>query len=166
MAKTVHSSPKVCSTSLLHSCNWKVVGQPVTTLPRLSDTPWSGVDSSGQWNRDRSHKWYLKSGTWAPPSQQLSTNFSSFSWLQRRQSPGWFDKHPLTWVPEWTHGLGPSRVHTRAYQMALVVRNLPASAGDARDLGLTPGVGRSPGEGNGNPLQYSCLGNPMERGAW
>ena len=44
-----------------------------------------------------------------------------------------------------------------------VVKNLPASAGDA---GSIPGLGRSPGEGNGNPLQYSCLENPMERGAW
>ena len=39
-------------------------------------------------------------------------------------------------------------------------------AGDARDLGLIPGSERSPGEGNGTPLQYSCLGNPMDRGAW
>ena len=44
-----------------------------------------------------------------------------------------------------------------------VVKNLPASAGH---LGLIPGSGRSLGEGNGNPLQYSCLGNPMSRGAW
>ena len=40
------------------------------------------------------------------------------------------------------------------------------SACNAGDLGLTPGLGRSPGEGNGNPLQYSCLENPMDRGAW
>ena len=40
------------------------------------------------------------------------------------------------------------------------------SACNAGDLGSTPGLGRSPGEGNGNPLQYSCLGNPMHRGAW
>ena len=39
-------------------------------------------------------------------------------------------------------------------------------AGDVRDVGSIPGLGRSPGEGNGNPLKYSCLGNPMERGAW
>ena len=43
-----------------------------------------------------------------------------------------------------------------------VVKNPPANAGDA---GLIPGLGRSPGEGNGNPLQYCCLGNPMDRGA-
>ena len=50
-----------------------------------------------------------------------------------------------------------------ASQVALVVKNLPASAGDIRDSGSIPGSGRSPGEGNGNPLQYSCLGNPMDR---
>ena len=50
--------------------------------------------------------------------------------------------------------------------MVLVVKNLPASAGDLRDSGLNPGSGRSPGEGNGKPLQYSCLENPMDRGAW
>ena len=44
-----------------------------------------------------------------------------------------------------------------------VVKNPPANAGDA---GSIPGPGRSPGEGNGNVLQYSCLGNPMDRGAW
>ena len=44
-----------------------------------------------------------------------------------------------------------------------MVKNPPANAGD---VGLTLGLGRSPGERNGNPLQYSCLGNPMDRGAW
>ena len=44
-----------------------------------------------------------------------------------------------------------------------VIKNLPAKAGD---MGLIPGLERSPGEGNGNPLQYSYLGNPMDRGAW
>ena len=46
------------------------------------------------------------------------------------------------------------------------VKNLPANAEDTEDTGLTPGLGRSPGEGNGNLFQYSCLGNPMDRGAW
>ena len=49
--------------------------------------------------------------------------------------------------------------------MVLVVKNTASSAGNVRDLGLIPGLGRSPGEGNGNPLQYSCLENPMDRGA-
>ena len=47
-----------------------------------------------------------------------------------------------------------------------VVKNSPANAGEARDAGSIPRSGRSPGGGNGNPLQYSCLGNPVERGAW
>ena len=46
-----------------------------------------------------------------------------------------------------------------------VVKNLPTRAGDARHVGLIPGSGRSPGEGNGNPLQYSSLGDPTDRGA-
>ena len=55
---------------------------------------------------------------------------------------------------------------TWASQVALVVKNLLANAGDLRDGGLNPGLGRSPEEGHGNPLQYSCLENPMDRGAW
>ena len=51
-------------------------------------------------------------------------------------------------------------------QVALVVKSLPTSAGDIRDVGLIPGLGRSSGRGHGNPLQYSCLENPMNRGAW
>ena len=54
----------------------------------------------------------------------------------------------------------------RASQVVLVVKNLPANAGDVRDTGLIPESGRSPGGGHGNPLQYSCLENPMDRGAW
>ena len=47
----------------------------------------------------------------------------------------------------------------------LVIKNMPANAGDVRDADSIPGLGRSPGGGNGNPLLYSCLGNPMDRGA-
>ena len=47
-----------------------------------------------------------------------------------------------------------------------VIKNPPANAGDARNVGLTPRSGRSPGVGNGNPFQYSCLGIPMDKGAW
>ena len=53
-----------------------------------------------------------------------------------------------------------------AFPGGSMVKNPPASAGDIRDTGSIPGLGRFPGEGNGNPLQYSCLGNPMDRGAW
>ena len=47
-----------------------------------------------------------------------------------------------------------------------MVKNLPANAGDTEDAGLISGLRRCPGVGNGNPLQYSCLGNAMDRGAW
>ena len=47
-----------------------------------------------------------------------------------------------------------------------MVKNPPANAGDEGDMGLIPVSGRSSGEGNGNPLQYSCLENPMDRGSW
>ena len=47
-----------------------------------------------------------------------------------------------------------------------MVKNPPASTGDIKDVGSIPGSGRSPGGGHGNPLQYSCLENPMDRGAW
>jgi len=50
--------------------------------------------------------------------------------------------------------------------VALVVKNLPANAGDIRDAGSIPGSGRSPGGGHGNPVQYSCLENPVDRGVW
>ena len=50
--------------------------------------------------------------------------------------------------------------------MALAIKKPPANAGDIRDVGSIPGSGRSPGKGHGNPLQYSCLENPMDRGAW
>ena len=51
-------------------------------------------------------------------------------------------------------------------QMVLVVKNPPVNAGDIRDTGSVPGLVRYPGGGDGNPLQYSCLKNPMNRGAW
>ena len=47
-----------------------------------------------------------------------------------------------------------------------MVKNLPANVGDTEDVGLIPGLGRSPGVRNGNPLQYSCLENSMDNGAW
>ena len=64
---------------------------------------------------------------------------------------------PVMVLPAWL---------PRASQVALEVKNLPASAGDVRDGGSIPGSGRSPGEGHSNPLQYCCLENPVNRGAW
>ena len=53
-----------------------------------------------------------------------------------------------------------------ASQVALLVKNPPSNAGGVKDSGSIPGSGRSPGGGHGNPLRYSCLENPMDRGAW
>ena len=59
-----------------------------------------------------------------------------------------------------------SLYENRASQVVLVVKNPPANVGDIKDLGSIPGLGRSPGGGHGNPLQYPCLENPVDRGAW
>ena len=62
--------------------------------------------------------------------------------------------------------VGAAHMMGRDSQVALVVKNPLANAGDIRDVSLISGLGTSPGEGNGNPLLYSCLGNPMDRRAW
>ena len=58
------------------------------------------------------------------------------------------------------------QVFQRGFPGGTVVKNLPVNAGDIGDVGSIPGLGRSPEETHGNPLQYSCLENPMDRGAW
>ena len=59
-----------------------------------------------------------------------------------------------------------TRLFSTPTQVALVIKNLSTNAGDIRDVDSISGLGRSPGEGNGTPLQYSCLENPMDSGAW
>ena len=59
----------------------------------------------------------------------------------------------------------PANATFQGFPGGLVVKKPPTNAGDTGDLGSIPGSGRSPREGNGNPFQYSCLGNPMDRGA-
>ena len=61
---------------------------------------------------------------------------------------------------------GIKRVYYKYSQVALVVKNPSANAGDSGNMGLILGLGRSPGEGNGNSLQYSCLENSVDRGDW
>ena len=68
--------------------------------------------------------------------------------------------------PKHREYLGLPNLINGASQVVQVVKNVLANAGDARDMGSLPGSGRSPGVGNGNPLQYSCLKNSMDRGAW
>ena len=66
----------------------------------------------------------------------------------------------LLWEAGWQFLI---RLNT---ELMLMIKNPPPNAGDLRDTGSIPGSGRSPGERNGNPLQYSCLENPMDGGAW
>ena len=54
----------------------------------------------------------------------------------------------------------------KGFPGGVVIKNPPENAGDARDMSSVPGSRQSPGGGNGNPLQYSCLNNPMNRGTW
>ena len=72
----------------------------------------------------------------------------------------------LAGYSSWGHKeLDMTEQLTWASQVALVVKNPPANAGDVRDGSVVPGSGRSPGVGHGNPLQYPCLENPKDRGA-
>ena len=77
----------------------------------------------------------------------------------------WATAHGVTKSGDMTERLS---THMQGYlpQVELVVKNLPANAGDVRDAGSIPGLGRSLGGWHGNPLQYPCLENPMDRGAW
>ena len=89
-------------------------------------------------------------GAWWAAVYGVTQSRTWLKWLSSSRYPSKMSAHPIVW----------------ASQVALVVKNLPSSAGDIIDAGLIPGSGRSPGGGHGNPLQYSCLGNPMDRGLW
>ena len=78
----------------------------------------------------------------------------------------WMEKQIVVIIIEQSSAIERNTFLINTTQGALVIRNLPASAVDIRDTGSIPGSGRSLGEGNGNPLQHSCLENPMDRGAW
>ena len=88
------------------------------------------------------------------PIQHLSHHWAFYYILYLWGLPLFFSNTVVICIPIW------------ASQVVLVVRNPLANARDIKDMGAMPGSGRSPGEGNGNPLQCPCLGNPMDRGAW
>ena len=86
-----------------------------------------------------------------------------YSWLDRshKESPfKYLPLQPISLMSEVPY------LEIRYSKVMQWVKNLPANAVDARDTGSFPGLGRSPGGGNGSPLWYSCLENPMDRGAW
>ena len=66
----------------------------------------------------------------------------------------------------FSHAFAHRHIFLESFPGGSVVKNSPANAGDIRDVGSVPGLGRPPGGGHSNPLQYSCLKNPMHRGAW
>ena len=84
----------------------------------------------------------------------------SESLLYLRQFSESFPQHTIHLMLDWSY------IWLRASQTALVVKNMPASAGDIRDMASIPWSERSPGGGHGNPLQYYCLENPTDRGDW
>ena len=88
----------------------------------------------------------------------------------RSFSRGMTDSHPCflktTVAPCQENKIKGAWLEEEASQLVLAAKNLPVSAGEVRDAGSIPGSGRSPGGGHGNPLQYSCLENPRDRGAW
>ena len=67
---------------------------------------------------------------------------------------------------QYSHGFPRGQYNNLGFQGGAVVKNLPGNAGHARDVNSIPGSRRSPGVGNGNPFQYSCLENCMDGGAW
>ena len=111
------------------------------------------------------------------PTPQVSDLLRTCICLQAVRSHFVTSWWPLSGIPSWygeghlvsllIHGhLKTSWAWSGASQVALVVKNPPANVGNVRDTGSISELGRSPGEGNGNPLQYTFPENPMDRGAW
>ena len=121
-------------------------------------------DQRGGWSKrckemsSPASQWYCQNLCPSQP-QHLSCHWSCF--------------HTLPTLHTWTTlsslpalALASNYVGCRSSRLTLAVKNPPANAGDIRDLSSSPESGRSPRGGNGNPLQYSCLENPMDGGAW
>ena len=126
-----------------------------TSLP--SSTNRNRGQGNGQWNPASFGQYccqlFQVSSAWPfTIGSNHSLNFKS-SW-------------PCFHIPSTFWSLSYWLTPTRASQVALVVENPPANAGDLREAGSIPGLGRCPGRGHGNPLQCSCLENPMDRGTW
>ena len=137
----------------LTSCGRKLWDLPVPTgTPGPSGSLWDPIFPEGQ-GLQNMNKFNLSlpplHPTWPPSAIQPTPN--------RSLSKDYLKELHLTFFCLYTPGTS---------QAALVVKNLLANAGKVRDTDSIPGSGRSPREGHGNPLQYSCLENPMDQGAW
>ena len=134
------------------------------------------------------HIFNLLTGQWTHWTSLVAQTVKNLPVMRETQVQSWVGKMPwrrewqptLVFLPGESHGqtslagyspwgrkeLGMTERSSLTSLWALVVKNLPAKAGDVRDVSLIPGSGRSPGGRHGNSLQYSCLENPMDRGAW
>ena len=106
--------------------------------------------------------WVRSLGWEDPLEEDTATHSSVLAWrIPGTGEPGGLTSMVLQRVRhDW------QSTHAQASQVALVIKNLPANAGEASHVNLIPRSGRFPGEGKSNPLQYSSLGNPNDRGAW
>ena len=129
-------------------------GSPVPRILQARTLEWVAISFSNSW------KWKVK-------VKSLScVRLLATPWTAAHQAPpsmGFSRQDYWSGVPLPSPNKGINTMH---FQVTLLVKNPPASAGDRRDSGLILWSERSPGEGNSNPLQYSCLENPMDRGAW
>ena len=112
-----------------------------------------------------SHVHHVKHGCWVPEFH-ISQHCRGTLFLYHIWEESWGKALVQLWPDVQLWANQPMLRDRRASQVVLVVKNPPANTGDRRDAGLIPGSGRSPGGGHGNPLQYSCLENPTDRGAW
>ena len=117
--------------------------------------------------------WFLRLLALNILEEAMNQGMQAASRNWKRQGNGFSSEHLEATQPHWHHhfrtfNLSSCQVITcakylRASLVAQMVKNLPVNAGD---MDLVSGLGRSPGKGNGNPLQYSCPGNPTDRGVW
>ena len=120
--------------------------------------------------------WVWSLGWEDPLEKEMATHSRILAWkIPWIEEPGRLQSMGLQWVGheratslslETFNSISRYFCYIKSQIMLLVVKNLPANAGDLRDAGSTPGSGRSPGKGHGTPLQYSSLENPMDRRAW
>ena len=151
------------------------IGSSVHGISQARILEWVVISYSrgSSWSRDRTR------GSWGSciSSGSLPLSYLGSPPSSRRPQflPLWISPYSYSWhgswlLPEqmiWEKTKAASKMTaTVASQVALVVKNPPANAGDIRGASSIPGLGRSPGVGNSNPLQHSCLENHMDRGAW
>ena len=126
-------------------------------FPHLQSEHDHRTTTSGYWTSSEVPAKTCKEYSIMPGTRQFSVNAGHCSCHHHN--------HTQALIATWQR-LTEVQRSQRGFPGGSVVKNLLANAGDTGDAGLIPGLGKSPEEGSGNPLQYSCLENPMDRGAW